>query len=258
MLEISEREAGHKMENRIIFGESNGNMVPYSWHHTIPLIITVILCLALVFFRKLIIADKAKKTFRYILTAFITIQQASIYIWYTAAGEWSLEITLPLQLCDLSLFLTIAVLLTKKQLLSELLYYWGFGGATQALLTPSIGPYTFPHFVYYQYFISHWAILFVCVYILAIEKFRPSSRSVIRTFLITNAYAAIIIPINKLTGGNYLFLSRKPDGSLLDLLGPWPWYILSLEAVALVLFILLYLPFASGKKHQSTGSPLSS
>lgn len=247
------------MENWIIFGESNGDMVPFSAYHTIPLIITAITFLLLIPFRKRLMDEKANKLFRHVLAAFISIQQASIYIWYTAAGEWSLELTLPLQLCDLSLFLTIAVLLTRNQLLSELLYYWGLGGATQAMLTPSIGPYTFPHFVYYQYFISHWAILFVCVFILAVDKFRPSRKSVIRTFLITNAYAAIIFPINLLTGGNYLFLSWKPEISLLDLLGPWPWYILSLEGVALVLFILMYLPFAfGGKRDQSTGTPLSS
>jgi hypothetical integral membrane protein (TIGR02206 family) len=247
------------MESWIIFGESNGDMVPFSVYHTIPLIITAVTILLLVPFRKKLRDEKNNKIFRYILAAFITIQQASIYIWYTAAGEWSLQITLPLQLCDLSLFLTIAVLLTRKQLLSELLYYWGLGGATQAMLTPSIGPYTFPHFVYYQYFISHWAILFVCAYILAVENFRPSRGSVVRTFLITNAYAALIFPINLLIGSNYLFLNWKPEISLLDLLGPWPWYILSLEGVVLVMLILMYLPFAfGGKKDQSPGIPLSS
>jgi hypothetical integral membrane protein (TIGR02206 family) len=247
------------MESWILFGESNGNMVPFTAHHTIPLIITAVSIVLLISFRKKLRDDKANIISRNILAAFITIQQASIYIWYAVAGEWSLAVTLPLQMCDLSLFLTIAVLLTKKQLLSELLYYWGLGGATQAMLTPSIGPYTFPHFVYYQFFISHWAILFVCAYILAVDRFRPSRRSVLRTFLITNAYAAVIFPINLLTGGNYLFLNWKPEVSLLDLLGPWPWYILSLEGVALVLFILMYLPFALGEKRtQSAGIPLSS
>ncbi len=247
------------MEGWLIFGKSNGEMAPFSSYHIIPLIITAVTILLLIFFRKKLQEEKTNKIFRRALAAFISIQQASIYIWYTVAGEWSLSVTLPLQLCDLSLFLTIAVLLTKKQLLSELLYYWGLGGATQAMLTPSIGPYTFPHFAYYQYFISHWAILFVCVFILAVDGFRPSRKSVIRTFLITNAYAAVIFPINLLTGGNYLFLNWKPEVSLLDLLGPWPWYILSLEGVVLVLLILMYLPFASGEKRsQRAGIPLSS
>jgi hypothetical integral membrane protein (TIGR02206 family) len=93
---------------------------------------------------------------------------------------------------------------------------------------------------------------------LAVEKFKPSRKSVVRTFLITNAYAALIIPVNMLTGGNYLFLSWKPDISLLSLLGPWPWYILSLEGVVLVLFILMYLPFTLGKKNQTADIPLNS
>jgi hypothetical integral membrane protein (TIGR02206 family) len=247
------------MEKWIVFGESNGYLIPYTAPHTIPLIITALTLLLLILFREKLRGEKQNRISRHILAAFISIQQASIYIWYTAAGEWSPAVTLPLQLCDLSLFLTIAVLLTRNQLLSELLYYWGLGGATQAMLTPSIGPYTFPHFVYYQFFISHWAILFVCVYMLAVDRFRPSPKSVKRTFLITNAYAALIIPVNKLTGGNYLFLSQKPDVSLLDLLGPWPWYILSLEGVTLFLFILMYLPFAlGGKKDHRAGIPLSS
>ncbi len=37
----------------------------------------------------------------------------------------------------------------------------------------------------------------------------------------------------------------KPDvQSLLTLLAPWPWYILEYEAVGLVTFLILYLPFA--------------
>lgn len=242
------------MGNWITFGPENGVMESYSALHIISLAFIMLLCAALVLCRKYLKTDKSKKVFRYSFAAFITLQQASIYIWYTISGEWSLEITLPLQLCDLSLFLSIAVLMTKKQLLTELLYYWGMGGATQALLTPDIGPYTFPHFVCYQFFISHFVILLACIYMISVEKFRPSFKSVIRTFIITNLYALFILPVNKLTGGNYLFLSRKPaGGSLLDLLGPWPWYILTLEAVALLLFVLLYLPFAPGNRKVSEG-----
>lgn len=46
------------------------------------------------------------------------------------------------------------------------------------------------------------------------------------------------------TPGNYMFLKAKPvNGSLLDILGPYPWYIISLEVVAFVIFVVLWLVF---------------
>lgn len=38
-------------------------------------------------------------------------------------------------------------------------------------------------------------------------------------------------------------MQKPSNGSLLDYLGAWPWYLISLEIVAFVLFLLLYLPF---------------
>ena len=243
------------MDNCISFGSGGSTLKAYSTPHLIAIAAILMLCIVFFICRNSLKTEKSKKTCRIVFAIFIALQQASLYLWYTVSGEWSVETTLPLQLCDLSLFLSIAVLLTKHRLLSELLYYWGMGGATQAILTPDIGSYTFPHFVFYQFFVSHCVILLVCIYIITVEKFRPTSRSVLRTFFITNLYALLILPVNKLTGGNYLFLSWKPiGGSLIDLLGPWPWYLLSLEAVALLIYTLLYLPFAIGKsKPGNTG-----
>lgn len=240
------------MDNWIAFGPDSSPMQAYSAPHLLAMAVILIMCIGLVLFCNCFRLAKQKKYFRYAFVVFIALQQASIYAWYILSGEWSVEKSLPLQLCDLSLILSMVVLLTKQQWLMELLYYWGIGGATQAVLTPAIGAFTFPHIVFYQFFLSHCIILMVCFYMIFVKKFKPSPVSVWRTFIITNLYALIIYPINLLTGGNYLFLARKPiEGTLLDLLGPWPWYLLWLEFVALLLFFLLYLPFASGRDKEN-------
>ncbi len=78
-----------------------------------------------------------------------------------------------------------------------------------------------------------------------VESFRPTWKSILITMGFLNIALIPVSVVNMLTGGNYMFLARKPDtASLLDLLGPYPWYLLALEGVALLIFVLLYLPFA--------------
>lgn len=77
-----------------------------------------------------------------------------------------------------------------------------------------------------------------------IEGFRPFKKSILKTIIFSNIYMAVIAVVNILTGGNYLFLCHKPNNpSIMDYLGPWPWYVFGLEAVGIVIMCILYLPF---------------
>ncbi|MFQ6614746.1 MAG: hypothetical protein ACE5D1_07880, partial [Fidelibacterota bacterium] len=50
--------------------------------------------------------------------------------------------------------------------------------------------------------------------------------------------------INWLLGANYFFIAHKPEtASIIDMMGPWPFYLLPLSLVALAIFFLSYLPF---------------
>ncbi len=227
------------------FGHEDKPLELFSAPHLAAVALILAFCIALVLCRKKLQNETAGSRFAIFLAVVTAFQQTLLFVWYAYSGEWSVSWTLPIQLCDLSVFLSVLVLITKNKYLSEVLYFWGLGGATQAVLTPDMGNHTFPHFVFYQFFVSHGLILLTCLFIISVHRFRPTFKSVIRVFVITNLYAAVIMLVNALTGSNYLFLRYKPQGgSIMELLGPWPWYILWLEAVALILFLLLYLPFA--------------
>ena len=61
----------------------------------------------------------------------------------------------------------------------------------------------------------------------------------------TNVYMAVIFCLNLAIGSDYLMLNIKPaTPSLLDLLPPWPYYIVFMELIGILTLLLLYLPFA--------------
>ncbi|GAA0322382.1 TIGR02206 family membrane protein [Bacillus carboniphilus] len=181
------------------------------------------------------------------LVALLVGSEIYFNIWNLLIDEWSLQYTLPFQLCSISIYLSTFMLITKNHRLYEIVYFLGLAGATQAILTPELF-YDFPHTRYFQFFIAHIAIILSPLYMTWIEGFRINFRSVIRAFFALNAVAVVVFFINLGFGANYMFLAKKPSNpSLLDFLGPYPWYILVLEGLAFVLFLLLYLPFHKRK-----------
>jgi hypothetical integral membrane protein (TIGR02206 family) len=136
------------------------------------------------------------------------------------------------------------MLFTKNYRIYELVYFLGIGGATQALLTPDASGYGFPHFRAFQTFIAHGLLVFIPIYMTVVEGFRPTLQSLKRVFIWTNIYLLPVFFLNLLIGSNYLFVAYKPEfPTLLDLLAPWPWYVIQLEAVGLAILLGLYLPF---------------
>jgi len=216
----------------------------FSLGHTISLLLIVFIAILLYQFRRELRIPKFNKWFRYSLAGVLLISDLTLHAWLYSTDRWTLDYALPLQLCSISLYCSLIMLLNKNYTIFEFTYLAGLGGAIQALVTPDLGHYTYPHFRTFQFFIAHGAIVLACVFMIFVEKYKPTLRSLWRAFVILNIISAVVGVMNWLTGGNYMFLARKPQGaSLIDVLGPWPWYIISLEGVVVLSFFVFFSPF---------------
>jgi hypothetical integral membrane protein (TIGR02206 family) len=77
-----------------------------------------------------------------------------------------------------------------------------------------------------------------------VEGLRPTWKSLLRVAIWMNIYMVVIYFVNIYLGSNYLMVNHKPEtASILDLLPAWPIYILYMEALGIITFLILYLPF---------------
>ena len=211
--------------------------------HFAALALLFMLNLALISFKNT--SDSTKTNLRWLLGLALLINEIAWHYWNYRVGRWTLQTMLPLHLCSLLVWMGAVMLVTKNHRIYEFMYFMGIGGAIQALATPGLGDYNFPHFVFFQYFLSHGLIITSAIYMTVVEGFRPTWKSMLRVFVWMNVYAAIVYLINIPLGSNYLMINHKPETpSLLDLLPEWPDYILYMQAVGIVTMLMLYLPFA--------------
>jgi len=150
---------------------------------------------------------------------------------------------LPLHLCDISVFALVLGLLTRNRLAFEFAYFFGIGGTLQALLTPDLSE-DFPSPLFIRFFVGHGGIIVGVALLAAAYRMRPSWRSVLRAIGMGLVYCVLIGLFNWIMDTNYGYLCRKPENpSLLDKLGPWPWYIAFAWLIIIANLLILYLPF---------------
>jgi hypothetical integral membrane protein (TIGR02206 family) len=216
----------------------------FSPAHLITLTVFLLIIFLLFFFRMRLRKPGINRAARIGMFSILILSEVSLQAWLWWSGYWEYQYSLPLHLSSISLILSAILLLNKRYALFEFTYFVGVGSALQAMLTPDISLYTFPHYRYIHFFISHGGTVIANLFMVFVEGYKPTGKSLWKAFLWLNAYTLLIFIVNFLIEGNYMYISEKPvNPSLIDYLGPWPWYILSLEVIAFITFLILYLPF---------------
>lgn len=179
-----------------------------------------------------------------VAAAVLLVLFVGMVVYLNVPSRFDPAATLPLQLSDLVTVSAIWALWTRARWAHALTYYWALVLSTQALVSPALVGPDFPSVEFLVFWGLHLAVVWVAVYQTWGLGMRPGWGGYRIAVAVSVGWAAVALTANALTGGNYGFLSRKPRvASMLDLLGPWPWYLLPLTAIVLAAWALLTWPW---------------
>ncbi len=220
------------------------SFIPFGTSHLAAIAFILLLSVGGPLGLRRVASDRAMRRIGAGVGVFAAIHEiAKTWAW-VAIWDQPLVTGLPLHICGTGVYLTAALLIWRGDRVYEVVYFWGLAGALQAILTPEL-PYDFSHPFTISFFLSHGLILFGLFYATFAFRMRPTWSSIPRVFAITLIFAfAVVAPLNLLLDTNYMYLRGKPTtGSVLDLFGPWPWYIAATAVFTLASFVVYYLPF---------------
>jgi hypothetical integral membrane protein (TIGR02206 family) len=185
------------------------------------------------------------------LAAALVLNEVVFHAVHQADRGFSARTDLPLQLTDAATIAAVVALWWGSPLAFELTWFWAGSATVQALLTPDLRQ-SFPDYRWWWFVTAHSGVIVAAVLMAWGMRRTPRPGAVPRAYAWSLAVTALAAAGCLLFDGNYMYLRRTPaGGSLLDLMGPWPWYIASAAALALALFWLLDRPFDGRRRARS-------
>jgi len=176
---------------------------------------------------------------------------ANLAVWQVVGavrGTWRLSDHLMLDLCPVTAVIAAVALWRPRPLLVELTYFWGCAGTVQGVITPD-PRYHFPSYDYFEFYVTHSGVVLAALLLVVGRGMVPRAHAVPRVFALTVAFTAVAALADVVSGGNYMFLrSQGPRGTLLDVMGPWPWYIGTGAVLAAAFLLVLDTPFRVARR----------
>ncbi|MCD7776386.1 MAG: YwaF family protein [Firmicutes bacterium] len=186
-----------------------------------------------------------------ILAAVIVCVEASRQLVIIVTGQWRPE-TLPLHMCSINIFVCLWYAIKPNKLAANILYSLCMPGAAVALLSPSWLALPINNFCHINSEVLHILLLMYPILLLA-GGFRPDIHELPKVLVCLFGFCAIIYPLNKLIGTNFMFLNGAHSNAITSLCASVfgdELYLIGFAVILAVILTVLYLPFVlTSKKH---------
>ena len=159
---------------------------------------------------------------------------------------WRFELnrSLPIHICDVVGLIAPVAILTHRRVFRAMLYYWGIGLSTQALITPELQE-GLSGFTFWVFWIPHGMIVVLAIYDLVVFRYRPAWKDYFLAIGTLALFIALVFPINLWLNVNYAYVGKGMPGqvSVIDFLGPWPLRVFKLAVGVIVFLAAMTVPF---------------
>lgn len=214
---------------------------PFSAHHVLVLCITALIMGTLLAVGRRWRGTPKETIWRRAWGVGIIITQIATITWWVLPGNWEPGTSLPLHLCDLTVWVGAVALLAPSRLAATIMYFWGIGLSSQAFFTPTLqeGP---AQMQYWWFWIQHTQIVGVGLYVVVVDGFRPRLRDLGAIALLSAAYLVAILAINLPFALNYGYVGRADPSAatVIQRLGPWPLRLVWMGLIVAGIFTVMW------------------
>lgn len=196
---------------------------PFSAHHVVVLCISALIMGTLLGVGRWWRGSPREMVWRRVWGVGIIITQIATITWWVLPGNWKPQASLPLHLCDLTVWVGAVVLLAPSRLAACIMYFWGIGLSTQAFFTPTLQEGA-AQMQYWWFWIQHTQIVGVGLYVVVVDGFRPTLRDLGAIVAVSAGYLVAMLAINIPLGLNYGYVGKADPSTatVIQRLGPWP------------------------------------
>lgn len=215
----------------------------FSWQHLVIVGVCALMIIGLVALQPVF-----KSTDRYLGFLIVLMVSLEVFrqIWYIVHQHYDVSFVLPFHLCGLQIFLMPWMYLSKKEGLKSFVYYAGVIGGVLAIVFND-SPYPLTHVLVFQSYMIHTLILSISLIMVRSRYLKVTSKGWAQSAVMLLALIPILMIVNQLTQGNYMYVSsmNKPGilSGLTQIVG-WFYIPLLYGAVVAVWFGLFKLTLA--------------